>query len=742
MQWRQPIFRHGVPHAVSRSLGKAAAVSSLACAWAGSSHAEIYQWRTPTSGDVNTLTNWGINDDPNGPVPTVPPGPNDTLAISADSFTESDYTIAFTEPDTEFASLPFVGEYSALFVGRPFSVPERDTIRLLSDTSGTSLRFNNVEFGGDDAVVQHQGSPFVNFNVTTFNTDIAYDVRFSGGEANLDWRTGRLGFKANPNEGIPANLTLNGALLEVTGSDDVRLNPVGAIGQEASGFHTIYVGFLGALNIRNAGLDIDAAPRFLNATPLRIDAGFVSAQRMDLGTGRTGVIDEPTGQVRVELADRLGNFSSSLNVGSGGLTIGREVGAPVLPATSDAVLEAGTFTFLDVAGPLVVQQTGQIALQRGGYSAATTTVTGRFGLIDDGTFETDRFDLIGSGAVSLNNATLDVSGLLTVGPSTDVQASGTIIADDGFVIRGGNNNRFIGDTTIDGDVTLGLTPGFSPGGFTVFGAADVDILGDLTFDIELDPFASSPAPGRVGQVTLAGNAGLQVRGDLTGGIDIDAGPDSATFVFGRLAPGNDDVPWFTAGFEETLVLGEGSSVELETSLGLPGQYRQDAVDVDGLLVLDGTLTLATGPFDPLPPVDAPLILMEAGTLSGMFKAVEITGGSPVNPGQTLAILYTETQVLAQTALFGDADLDGQIEQGDLNAVLNNWGGSDGVSWVTGDLTQDGVVDQADLNAVLNNWGSSATPSFEGFAVPEPGLAVAAMLGLVGGCQRLRPRSNV
>ncbi|MEM8494539.1 MAG: trypsin-like serine protease [Planctomycetota bacterium] len=86
---------------------------------------------------------------------------------------------------------------------------------------------------------------------------------------------------------------------------------------------------------------------------------------------------------------------------------------------------------------------------------------------------------------------------------------------------------------------------------------------------------------------------------------------------------------------------------------------------------------------------------------------------------------------------GDANLNGTVEQGDLNAVLNNWGETDR-SWSTGDLTDDGNVDQADLNAVLNNWGASQAPSFEAFtALPEPAFAAASLLGLASLRRRTR-----
>ncbi|MEM7576531.1 MAG: choice-of-anchor tandem repeat NxxGxxAF-containing protein [Planctomycetota bacterium] len=85
---------------------------------------------------------------------------------------------------------------------------------------------------------------------------------------------------------------------------------------------------------------------------------------------------------------------------------------------------------------------------------------------------------------------------------------------------------------------------------------------------------------------------------------------------------------------------------------------------------------------------------------------------------------------------GDFNGSGQVEQGDLNLVLNNWGTN---TVVNGDAVipvgwknyaeDTATVDQNELNLVLNNWGSVAAPSFEGFNVPEPGVGFALGLGL-------------
>ncbi|MEM7577888.1 MAG: PEP-CTERM sorting domain-containing protein [Planctomycetota bacterium] len=81
--------------------------------------------------------------------------------------------------------------------------------------------------------------------------------------------------------------------------------------------------------------------------------------------------------------------------------------------------------------------------------------------------------------------------------------------------------------------------------------------------------------------------------------------------------------------------------------------------------------------------------------------------------------------VALAGLAGDFNDSGAVEQGDLNLVLNNWGGNRTFEDGTTAFTTNNV-DQEELNAVLNNWGSSSAPSFAGFDVPEP-----AMLGLWG-----------
>ncbi len=80
----------------------------------------------------------------------------------------------------------------------------------------------------------------------------------------------------------------------------------------------------------------------------------------------------------------------------------------------------------------------------------------------------------------------------------------------------------------------------------------------------------------------------------------------------------------------------------------------------------------------------------------------------------------------QNAYFsGDANLDGTVDAGDLNAVGLNWQESV-EGWSLGDFTADGLVDASDLNDVGLNWQKTASAAATA-AVPEPGSLETLLL---------------
>ncbi len=93
---------------------------------------------------------------------------------------------------------------------------------------------------------------------------------------------------------------------------------------------------------------------------------------------------------------------------------------------------------------------------------------------------------------------------------------------------------------------------------------------------------------------------------------------------------------------------------------------------------------------------------------------------------------------AASVVTGDYDGSGQVEQGDLDTVLQNWGTgafAGAAAALPGGGPFDGTVDQNELDGVLQNWGNTSAPGFGAAAVPEP--ALAALLGMLDVGRRRR-----
>ncbi len=96
---------------------------------------------------------------------------------------------------------------------------------------------------------------------------------------------------------------------------------------------------------------------------------------------------------------------------------------------------------------------------------------------------------------------------------------------------------------------------------------------------------------------------------------------------------------------------------------------------------------------------------------------------------------------AEPYLNGDANLDGSVLVGDLNAVGTNWQSSPD-PWSSGDFNADGIVDVADLNGLALNWQDSIPAAAAQTAVPEPAslLAMGLVCGAMSSCLVRRRRT--
>jgi uncharacterized protein (TIGR03790 family) len=74
-------------------------------------------------------------------------------------------------------------------------------------------------------------------------------------------------------------------------------------------------------------------------------------------------------------------------------------------------------------------------------------------------------------------------------------------------------------------------------------------------------------------------------------------------------------------------------------------------------------------------------------------------------------------------LAGDVNMDGLVNQADLEAIGSHWGNSvasGGFGWTSGDLNGDGVVDMLDLALMSSTWGQTSSWLAAGSATALPG----------------------
>ncbi len=277
-----------------------------------------------------------------------------------------------------------------------------------------------------------------------------------------------------------------------------------------------------------------------------------------------------------------------------------------------------------------------------------------------------------------------------------------------------------------------IRAGLSPTELTLFANGDTSDAAELgaVGAVSAASLSFESAP------TLTSEANRTMYAGLLGEAATDANGQIEVFV--------NDLPSTIGANNRTWYDGLGyrlveAPAGLVVSMAVTGDYTQDAAatlsldvvnatthdrfDVVGQADLDGTLVLTVDDPSALAVGEVFTLLTAGAGVVNTFKTV-LGGALGDIDGQpaALAVVYGSNEVTAQVALLGDANLSGQIEQGDLDAVLQNWGRQDG-TWVTGDYDGDGFVAQGDLDAVLQNWGAAAAPDLRGFSLPEPVTAV-------------------
>jgi hypothetical protein len=141
----------------------------------------------------------------------------------------------------------------------------------------------------------------------------------------------------------------------------------------------------------------------------------------------------------------------------------------------------------------------------------------------------------------------------------------------------------------------------------------------------------------------------------------------------------------------------------------------------------------TGDFDADGDVDADDIDLLMANLGGDPAVYDLTDDGVVDQDDVDEWVFNIVPIGENIGtVYGDFNLDGEVNAGDLALLATNYGLVGTWGWATGDGNGDGNVDAGDLAMLATNYGTVVHP------VPEP---VTLSLLAVGGAVLLRRRSR-
>jgi hypothetical protein len=352
------------------------------------------------------------------------------------------------------------------------------------------------------------------------------------------------------------------------------------------------------------------------------------------------------------------------------------------------------------------------------------------------------YNIAGTGAINLSgrsgaDASLNVLNgrhqfqvqvNLNKNTDADIAAGASIDFNNEFGLNSntlrkiGDGDLIIGNDESAGDGTIDVMAGVLGGGGTVAGNVLVN-GGSIAPAGVVDPLASAAI------LTINGNATVN-----TGGINLK--------VYGK---NNGD--GISGGGSGTLSFAAGTNLNVTLAAGYTPSNGDSVQAFPGWSSISGSVTPPNGwAFDPSTGtltfgtvVNVPCDLDADGDcdIADIDSLVNTPGVTPAQISQWLADAGDENG-FSGPLLPGDANLDGSVNAQDLNQVGQNWLAS-GTAWSSGDFNGDDSTNAQDLNLVGQNWLSTVPSAAAAAAVPEPSslglLAIAALLGLMGGCRR-------
>ena len=415
------------------------------------------------------------------------------------------------------------------------------------------------------------------------------------------------------------------------------------------------------------------------------------------------------------LAAKINGLAGSVITATGDLTLGDETSAFGFRTVGDLMVGSHTVTLVD-----------SDAAELAGHTSVNA------GLIDG----VNGIDLIAGSTTELTNGTLSGGGgLVTVGGALSLSAGPSSLSATAR-FTGGSTTTLNADLRIDGVATVDA-------GAAMTGLASLVVMNGsmLTGDATVDAAVvnNGTVDGSGGGLTLAG---------MVSGVGDYSGTVRLTDTF---SPGASPA----AVNAKNLELASTARFVVELGGVNPGT-GYDQVNASGLVSLGGTLEIdLINGFSPN--LGDRFIVLTADTIDGEFDT--FVGDVFVlddNQRAIVPLLDRDNDELTIIATVGgDANLDGQVDARDLNALALNWQ-QPADDWTDADFNNDQFVDTADLNLLALNWqvgvDQPSLVSFDvvsaqvlaGLSIPEPGTA--SMLGLMSlvtlGVATKRPNRSV
>ncbi len=322
-----------------------------------------------------------------------------------------------------------------------------------------------------------------------------------------------------------------------------------------------------------------------------------------------------------------------------------------------------------------------------------------------------------------------VQGFLRSGVTTDL----IVVSDTSqLTVTGGSVDTILatfseGPVNISGG-TFGELDALG-GTLTVSGG---EVLGE--FEVNLETNAEVTGGTFQGRTLVTGDAELHIAGGSFSDERFIVGGLSRVTVSGGTFGMDTDISSQAATTIYGGTFGPDFDVAADRTLNLIGtRFLFDGLDMTAAIAQAGVMVLDTA---------NPPLLLEVEFANGQSTTFQFVPEAPLQGPElsTLAATATVNLLVGAGPIEGDYNSNGQVEQGDLDLVLQNWGvdvtvTNIPVGWVN-DLP-DGQIDQAELDGVLQNWGATNVPNFGGASVPEPvsfGMIQFALAGLLR-CRR-------